>query len=95
MNQILQPLHADSDADLSIETYAPNPIAPNQPKPSRLRKLELTVTMEYLMPESGDIPTLKDTLEEMGRAIVTNEGLVQGTDATVDIRAYGVKEIAP
>ncbi len=80
--------------DLDIETYAPDQQAnaPVGPKPSRLRKLVLTVSVEYLM-DSDETPALKDNLEAIAEEILSNDvRLVAGTNATIDIKASGVRE---
>ncbi len=82
--------------DLDIETYGNSPDTPisaqNGPKPSRLRKLVLTVSVEYLM-DSNETPALKDNLEAIAEEILSNDvRLIAGTNATIDIKASGVRE---
>ncbi len=80
--------------DLDIETYASDQPAnpPNGPKPSRLRKLTLTVSVEYLM-DSDETPALKDNLEAIAEQVLSDDlRLVAGTNASIDIKAFGVRE---
>lgn len=78
---------------IQSDTETDDALAPNQPKLSRLRKLQLTINIEYLMPDGQDIGVLKDRLESLAEQVVTSESLTDGTNAEVDIKAFGIREI--
>ncbi len=91
-NSVLNAPMRQSD-DLDIETYGEVPNSPiSQPKASRLRKLVLTVSVEYLM-DNDEIPALKENLESIAEDILSNDlRLIAGTNAQIDIKAVGVRE---